>query len=289
MADAEEELREVLMLEGEIKEDEEDQDIYDASDDDDEVDSDSDKSSTSGGTSSSGSSSSGGSSSSSSSSSSNKSSVTDVVPKKNKNGSQNYFRPPVNGDIVKIGSDFGLRAAPPTKNGKTGTAYHRGVDIKARKNTKLYAAADGIVIQASKWYGYGNVVKIQHSFTVSKKTAVTLYAHMNSFSVKKGQKVKKGQLIGYSGNTGNSGGYHLHYELRFNNIKVDPLGSTVKPVLEDKKQVNAAAVTEGINYIGKKYCFRKGISSARLKKYRGNNAALLKTLFPQCLGWCNSY
>ncbi|MBR4891917.1 MAG: M23 family metallopeptidase, partial [Alphaproteobacteria bacterium] len=260
----------------------------------------SNKSSTSGGSSSSSGSSSGGSSSSSSSSSSNKSSSsggssssnkssgTDVVPKKNKNGSQNYFRPPVNGDIVKIGSDFGQRAAPKTKNGKTGTAYHRGVDIKARNNTKLYAAADGIVIQASWWRGYGNVVKIQHSFTVSKKTAVTLYAHMNSFSVKKGQKVKKGQLIGYSGNTGNSGGPHLHYELRFNNIKVDPLGSKVKPVLENKKQVNAAAVTAGINYIGKKFCFKKGISSARLKKYRGNNAALKKQ-FPQCLGWCNSY
>ena len=195
-----------------------------------------------------------------------------------------FFRPPVAND-VKIGSDFGERRQPKTSNGK-GSKYHRGIDVKATTGTPLYAAADGVVVEAGKSAGYGNVVKIQHSFSGTDKKAMTVYAHLSKINVKKGQLVSQGQLIGAAGNTGNSGGAHLHYELRFNDIKVDPLGAYVAPIVDS--DATAAASTRGTNYIGADYCFKSGISSKRLQPYVGNNQALQEK-FPGCTGWCASY
>ena len=195
-----------------------------------------------------------------------------------------FFRPPVAGS-VKVGSDFGERRPPRTSNG-TGSRYHRGLDIKASQGTPLYATADGVVIEAGKNGGYGNVVKIQHAFSSTDKTATTVYAHLSKIDVKKGQQVSQGQLIGKAGNTGNSGGAHLHYELRFDDIKVDPLGAYVAPIVDSNSAV--AASTRGTNYLGANYCFKSGITSKRLKPFAGDNQALQEN-FPGCTGWCSSY
>ena len=195
-----------------------------------------------------------------------------------------FFRPPVSGS-VKVGSDFGERRPPRTSNG-TGSRYHRGLDIKASQGTPLYATADGVVIEAGKNGGYGNVVKIQHAFSSTDKTATTVYAHLSKIDVKKGQQVSQGQLIGKAGNTGNSGGAHLHYELRFDDIKVDPLGAYVAPIVDSNSAV--AASTRGTNYLGANYCFKSGITSKRLKPFAGDNQALQEN-FPGCTGWCSSY
>ncbi|MBR2012056.1 MAG: M23 family metallopeptidase [Alphaproteobacteria bacterium] len=195
-----------------------------------------------------------------------------------------FFRPPVGGS-VKVASDFGERRPPKTSNG-TGAKYHRGIDIKASTGTPLYAAADGVVIEAGKNGGYGNVVKIQHPFSTTDKTAVTVYAHLSQIDVKNGQRVVQGQQIGKAGNTGNSSSAHLHYELRFNNVKVDPLGAYVAPILNSDTAV--ATSTRGTNYLGADYCFKPGISSTRLQPFVGDSQGLQQN-FPGCMGWCSSY
>lgn len=200
-------------------------------------------------------------------------------------GGQVFFGPPVHGD-VKVGSDFGERRPPKTKGGKTGSRYHRGLDVKASTGTPLYAAADGKVVLAGNSGGYGKVVKIEHPFSGSNKTAMTVYAHMSQIDVRVGDTVTKGQRIGAAGNTGNSGGAHLHYELRFDNVRVDPLGSKIKPVID--KEVAIASSTSGTNYLGAPYCIKKGISSTRLSRLHGNDAAIREN-FPQSTGWCQVY
>ena len=98
---------------------------------------------------------------------------------------------------------------------------HTGIDLATLPNTPVYATADGVVdYSAMGWNGgYGNLVKIAHSFGFK-----TYYAHLNSVSVRTGQFIKKGQIIGYSGNTGVSTGPHLHYEVRFLNNPINPYG-----------------------------------------------------------------
>lgn len=193
-----------------------------------------------------------------------------------------YFRSPVNNNVIVV-SDFGERRPPKTKNG-TGSRYHRGLDLRATMGTPLYAAADGVVVEAGWKSGYGNAVVIEHSFKNSDKTVKTLYGHLSSMNVKKGATVKQGDLIGKAGNSGNSGAAHLHYELRFNDMRVDPLGSQIKPILDT--DATAAAATRGTNYLGTDYCFKSGITSKRLAPYSGNDTALREN-FPGCRGWCN--
>lgn len=190
-----------------------------------------------------------------------------------------FFRPPVSGNVM-LTSDFGERRPPKTSNG-SGSRYHRGLDIRASETTPLYAAADGKVVRSGWSGGYGNVIEIEHP--LGDKKAKTVYAHMSRRDVKVGDTVRQGQLIGMAGNTGNSGGAHLHYELRFNNVRVDPLGAYVKPVLD--KNVDIASSTRGTNYLGAEYCFKPGISSVRLRSL-ANNPAALKEKFPGCTGWC---
>lgn len=97
---------------------------------------------------------------------------------------------------------------------------HNGVDIIAPVNTPVYATADGVVDLAKSVDngGYGKLVKISHSFGFQ-----TLYAHLNSLKVKKGEFVKKGQLIAFTGSTGISTGAHLHYEIRFLGNSIEPM------------------------------------------------------------------
>ncbi len=131
----------------------------------------------------------------------------------------------------KVGSPYGYRIHPITGKRK----FHKGIDIGGAgiKGQPIRAAADGTVSIASYNYGgYGYYVMINHGQASDGKSYVTLYAHMSKYIVKVGDKVKKGQTIGYVGTTGASTGYHLHFEIRVNdNPNKHPLNyGTVNPM-----------------------------------------------------------
>ncbi len=114
----------------------------------------------------------------------------------------------------RISSYYGRRIHPVTKLPST----HHGIDLVADIGTPIYATADGVVSTTQKKKtGYGYLLMVNHGFGFE-----TRYAHMNKFKVKKGRFVKKGDLIGWSGNTGRSTGPHLHYEIRFLGKSLDP-------------------------------------------------------------------
>ena len=96
---------------------------------------------------------------------------------------------------------------------------HEGIDIMCPTGTPVRAAAAGTVIYAGWLGGYGNLVVVDHGGGLS-----TAYAHNSSFASSVGQSVAAGQVIAYSGNTGNSSGPHVHFEVRVNGSAVDPLG-----------------------------------------------------------------
>lgn len=115
---------------------------------------------------------------------------------------------------ARLSSGFGKRIHPVTKVSK----MHRGLDFAVNIGTKIYAPADGVVeITRSSNKGSGNFLRLQHSFGFSSS-----YSHLKAFKVKSGQFVKKGQLIGLSGNSGLSSGPHLHYEVRFVGRALNP-------------------------------------------------------------------
>lgn len=117
-------------------------------------------------------------------------------------------------DARYITSPFGNRDQP-TAGASTN---HKGVDIGASWYSKVYAAQSGKVIQAGWNGGYGYSVTIHHNHGVS-----TLYAHLDSYNVRVGQQVSRGQVIGKCGSTGISTGPHIHYEVRVNGVQIDPL------------------------------------------------------------------
>ena len=125
------------------------------------------------------------------------------------------IQPVANKDLKRMTSGYGYRIHPIYKTRK----MHYGMDYSAKVGTEIYATGDGIVskVKRSK-RGYGNYVKINHGFGYE-----TLYAHMSKYIVKKGQKVKRGEVIGYVGNTGISTAPHLHYEVRKDNKKINPV------------------------------------------------------------------
>ena len=123
---------------------------------------------------------------------------------------------PVKGtDIYRISSHYGQRTDPFYKV----TKFHGGIDFSGRVGLGIYATGDGVVIKVEKnKSGYGNNILIDHGYGYK-----TRYAHLHSFKVKKGQKVKRGQEIGTMGNTGKSTAPHLHYEVIKNNKTVNPI------------------------------------------------------------------
>ena len=109
-------------------------------------------------------------------------------------------------------------------------SIHRAIDMRAIVGTPVAASEDGEATIVYHWNGvrtqgdtnsYGNMVKIKHD-NWKGGSVETLYAHLNSTNVKVGQKVKKGDIIGYSGNTGNSFGAHLHFEVRYKGDAHEP-------------------------------------------------------------------
>lgn len=124
------------------------------------------------------------------------------------------IQPVANKDLRRLASGFGMRIHPIYKIAK----MHTGLDFTADVGTEIYATGDGSVEAVdSKLSGYGHHVIINHGFGYQ-----TLYAHMSRVTVRPGEKVKRGQVIGYVGNTGTSTGPHLHYEVVKNGAKVDP-------------------------------------------------------------------
>jgi Membrane proteins related to metalloendopeptidases len=118
-------------------------------------------------------------------------------------------------DLKYISSYFGYRPDPIYKVEK----FHSGIDLTAPLDAEAYATGDGVVIDAqSNEWGYGNMVVIDHGYGYK-----TRYAHLNGFAVQKGQKVKRGQVVGYIGATGKATGVHLHYEVLKNDKQIDPI------------------------------------------------------------------
>lgn len=125
------------------------------------------------------------------------------------------IQPVSNEDLTRMASGYGYRTDPVYKT----TKFHAGMDFTAPRGTPIYATGNGKVIQADAANrGYGNHVRIDHGYGY-----VTLYAHMRKFNVKVGQKVKRGDVIGFVGNTGKSVGPHCHYEVRKNGNPINPV------------------------------------------------------------------
>ena len=116
-------------------------------------------------------------------------------------------------DLKHVASGWGMRVHPIDKVAK----FHYGMDFSASKGTDIHATGNGIVEKAYKSSTYGNAIILNHGYNYK-----TLYAHMSGFNVKRGQKVTRGQVIGFVGNTGRSSGSHLHYEVRYKDKKVNP-------------------------------------------------------------------
>jgi hypothetical protein len=120
-----------------------------------------------------------------------------------------------NHDLTRTASGYGLRIHPYYKI----TKFHYGMDFTAPSGTDIYATGNGVVedVLSSK-RGLGNNIVINHGFGY-----MTIYAHLERFNVRKGQKVKRGDIIGYVGSTGMSLAPHLHYEIKINGSNVDPV------------------------------------------------------------------
>jgi murein DD-endopeptidase MepM/ murein hydrolase activator NlpD len=125
------------------------------------------------------------------------------------------IQPVSNHDLKRLSSYFGYRPDPIYKVKK----FHSGVDFSAPKGTPIYATGEGVVIKTKhSRRGYGNTIEIDHGYGYK-----TFYAHISEIKVKRGEKVKRGQIIATVGNTGKSTAPHLHYEVRKNNRKVNPI------------------------------------------------------------------
>ena len=125
------------------------------------------------------------------------------------------IQPLSNKDLSRMASGFGYRIDPIYKTRK----FHAGMDFSAKTGTPIYATGDGKVFKVSKSKrGYGNHVVIDHGYGYK-----TLYAHMSKTAVKRNQKVSRGDVIGFVGNTGKSVAPHLHYEVHKDGKKINPV------------------------------------------------------------------
>ncbi|MFT5249389.1 MAG: murein DD-endopeptidase MepM/ murein hydrolase activator NlpD [bacterium] len=125
------------------------------------------------------------------------------------------IQPVKNEDLTRMASGFGYRSDPFTKARK----FHKGMDFTAPRGTPIYATGNGVVKRADRRSsGYGHHVRIDHGFGY-----VSLYAHLYKYAVKKGQKVKRGDLIGFVGSTGRSQAPHLHYEIFKDGRNLNPI------------------------------------------------------------------
>lgn len=125
------------------------------------------------------------------------------------------IQPVSNEDLTRMASGYGMRSDPFTKVRK----MHWGMDFTAPRGTPIYASGDGVVVRAdSGSSGYGKHIRINHGFGYT-----SLYAHLYKYNVRKNQKVKRGDLIGFVGSTGRSEAPHLHYEIFKDGNRINPI------------------------------------------------------------------
>ena len=138
-------------------------------------------------------------------------------------------------DLKRMASGYGYRIDPFTKN----RTMHSGMDFSAKTGTPIYATGDGRISRAdNRAVGFGNHVRIDHGFGYT-----SIYAHMSKIAVRRGNKVKRGDLIGYVGNTGRSVAPHLHYEIVKDGRKINPINfysGSLSPI-EFEELVNQAS------------------------------------------------
>ena len=145
------------------------------------------------------------------------------------------MKTPING--ARLSSKFGMRKHPIDGYNK----MHRGTDFAAPKGTPIMASGDGVVLKSAWCGGGGNCVKIKHNSSYS-----TVYAHLSKFAngIRKGKRVKQGQIIGYVGSTGKSTGPHLHYEVIYNGKRINsqtlklPSGKILKGKVRENFEIN---------------------------------------------------
>ena len=136
------------------------------------------------------------------------------------------IQPVSNKELKRLASGYGMRMHPIYKVRK----MHWGIDFSLPTGSPVYATGDGEVLATiTRFSGYGKYIKLNHGFGYQ-----TLYGHLNKFLVKPGDKVKRGQVIGYSGNTGTSTGPHLHYEVIKDGEKVDPVNYFYKDLTDEQ-------------------------------------------------------
>lgn len=125
------------------------------------------------------------------------------------------IQPVNNEDLRRMASGYGMRSDPFTKIRK----MHWGMDFSAPRGTPVYASGDGVVKRADAGSsGYGKHIRIDHGFGY-----VSLYAHLYKYNIKRNQKVKRGDLIGFVGSTGRSQAPHLHYEIFKDGKRINPI------------------------------------------------------------------
>jgi len=125
------------------------------------------------------------------------------------------IQPLKNEDLTRMASGYGWRSDPFTKARK----FHYGMDFTAPRGTPIYASGDGKVTRAdNRSAGYGKHIRIDHGYGY-----VSLYAHLSKYNVKRGQKVQRGDLIGFVGSTGRSQAPHLHYEIFKDGKRINPI------------------------------------------------------------------
>ena len=128
-------------------------------------------------------------------------------------------------NLNRIASGFGYRLHPILKIYR----LHSGIDLSAPRGTPIYASGNGRITKAERSGSYGNFVTINHGYGYESN-----YAHMSNYIVHLGQKVKRGDIIGYVGNTGLSSASHLHYEVIKNGHKINPIGYFYKDISPDE-------------------------------------------------------
>ncbi len=133
-------------------------------------------------------------------------------------------------EIMKFSSGYGYRSAPT----RGASRNHKGIDIPGPVGTPIYATADGMIGRAEWVGGYGKYVEINHGNAVQ-----TRYGHLSAMNVTPGQRVRKGDVLGYMGSTGRSTGSHLHYEVRVAGEAINPM-AFLSPVKSEANVLLAA-------------------------------------------------
>lgn len=150
------------------------------------------------------------------------------------------IQPISNKDLTRVASGFGYRIHPVFRVHK----FHSGIDFTAPRGTPIYATGNGTVSFADGGSGYGIHVIINHGFGYS-----TLYGHMSRVKARPGQKVKRGELIGYVGSTGTSTAPHVHYEVIKGKNKINPINYFFNDLSEqDYQAIRDIAAREGQSF-----------------------------------------